>query len=104
MDHSSQQSSDEKKETSAEDADNTSDNEKTFVAAALAGLTKAVVYGIKSLPRTMVKATLHKQAFLALGRRTVNGTVSDTYRYDGKKVKAISKPTWRRQFLGRLKW
>lgn len=77
-----------------------SDDEKGVLAALLAGLTKAFIYGLKSIPRTLVKASLHKQAFLTLGRRTENGGTYEYYRYDGKKVTRPTKLSMPLRSLG----
>lgn len=73
------------------------DQQQGMFGAVLAGITKSLVYGLKSIPRTLVKASLHKQAFLTLSRRTFVGSPAEVYRYDGKRLAPPRKLTlWRR--------
>ena len=61
------------------------------IAVALAGLIRASVYALKTLPRGMVKATLQRKAFLTLGRRTFSGAIAGpTSHYETTEVKPAS--------------
>ena len=64
-------------------------------AVTLTAITRSLLYSLKTLPRTMIKASLQKHAFLAIGRRTASGVLA---------AEAVPSASMHHRTLGSTTW